>query len=160
MTFFENVVLTDSIEIGTTPEEIFKFLTSIRDDNSYRAWHKKDHVTFRWIQGLPWKESSIMYAEEYFHGKLHEFKFIVTQVVPNEKIVYSPVSRMMRIFFPKNEFIIVDKGATSLFIASVTFRVGWIGKKFFQKSINKGLASAKRHMKEEGENLKLILESK
>lgn len=160
MTFFEDVVFTDSIEIETTPEAIFNFLTSIEDDESYRAWHMSDHVTFRWIQGQPWKEGSIMYAEEYLHGKLHKFKFMVTKIVPNEKIVYSPVSRLLRIFFPKNEFIIKGKEATSLFIASVNFRVGWIGKKFFQKSINKGLSSVKKHMKEEGENIKLILESK
>ena len=160
MTFFEDVILTDSIEIETEPETIFNFLTSIKDDESYRAWHKSDHVTFRWIQGQPWKEGSILYAEEYFHGKLHKFKFMVTKIVPNEKIVYSPVSRLLRMFFPKNEFIIKGKKTTSVFIASVNYRVGWIGKKFFQKSINKGLSSVKKHMKEEGENIKLILESK
>jgi len=159
MAFFEDVVLTDSIEIETTPDRIFNFLTSIKDDSSYRAWHKDDHVTFRWIHGMPWTEGAIMYAEEYFHGKLHKFKFVVTQLVTNKKIVYSPTSRLLRKFFPKNEFIIEEKGKTCLFIASVTFRVGWIGKKFFLKSIHDGLDSVKKHMKEEGENLKLILES-
>jgi hypothetical protein len=160
MAFFEDVVLTDSIKIETTPEEIFNFLTSIKDDDSYRAWHKSDHITFRWIQGHPWRVGSIMYAEEYFHGKRHKFKFMVTEIAPNEKIVYSPVSGILKMFFPKNEFLIKDRGESSLFIASVYFRVGWIGNKFFQKSINEGLASVKKHMKEEGENIKLILESK
>ena len=159
MAFFEDVTLTDAIEIAATPEKIFNFLTGIVDDRSYRAWHKEDHVTFRWLQGTPWAEGAIMVAEEYLHGKLHKFKFVVTQVVPNRKIVYSPVSRVLRKFFPRNEFRIEQKGASSLFIAAGTYRVGWIGKKFFQKSIDKGLASVKRHMKEEGENLKFILES-
>jgi len=47
MTFFEDVIITDSIKIKTTPEKIFSFLTSIIDDDSYRAWHKEDHVSFR-----------------------------------------------------------------------------------------------------------------
>jgi hypothetical protein len=46
------------------------------DGGSYRAWYKDDHLTFRWIHGKPWTEGSIMYAEEYFHGKLHKFKFV------------------------------------------------------------------------------------
>lgn len=159
MAFLENVVLTDSIEIETTPDKVFNFLTNIIDDRSYRAWHKDDHLTFRWIHGSPWTEGSIMYAEEYFHGKLHKFKFVVTKIVTNKKIVYSPTSRLIRTFFPKNEFTIEEKGKKCLFTAAVTFRVGWIGKKFFLKSINDGLDSVIKHMKEEGENLKFILES-
>ena len=140
--------------------EIFNFLTGIVDDASYRAWHKDDHVSFRWLKGQPWAEGSVMYAEEYLHGKLHKLKFVVTKIVPNEKIEYTPVSRFIRKFFPKNEFIIEQKGDSCLFIASGTYRVGWIGKVFFGKAIEKGLSSVRKHMKEEGENLKRILESK
>jgi len=159
MAFFEDVILTDSIEIKTTPEKIFNFLTGIVDDASYRAWHKDDHVSFRWLKGQPWTEGSVMYVEEYLHGKLHKLKFVVTKIVPNEKIEYAPVSRLLRKFFPKNQFIIEQKGESCLFIASGTYRVGWIGKAFFGKAIEKGLASVEKHMKEEGENLKKILES-
>jgi hypothetical protein len=160
MAFFEDSVLTDSIKIKTTPEKIFNFLTGIVDDASYRAWHESDHLSFRWLKGQPWTEGSIMYAEEYLHGKLHTFKFEVTKIIPNERIEYTPTSRLIRKFFPKNEFIIEQKGESCLFIASGTDRVGWIGKAFFKKAIDKGMSSVKSHMKEEGENLKEILESK
>ena len=159
MTFFEDVILTDSIEIKTTPEKVFNYLTSIIDDDSYRAWHKDDHVSFRWLKGQPWAEGSVMYAEEYIHGKLHKLKFEVTKIVPNKIIEYSPASRFLRIFFPKNQFIVEQKGESCLFIASGTYRVGWIAKTFFSKAIDKGLSSVKAHMKEEGKNLKRILES-
>lgn len=43
-------------------------------------------------------------------------------------------------------------------MASGTYRVGWIGKTFFKKAIDNRLASVKKHMKEEGENLKQLLE--
>ncbi|MGD2184497.1 MAG: hypothetical protein PVI71_00155 [Desulfobacterales bacterium] len=159
MAFFEEVVLTDSIKIKTTAQKIFTFLTSIVDDNSYRAWHKEDHVSFRWLKGQPWTEGSVVYAEEYIHGKLHKLKFKITKIVPNKRIEYVPVSRFIRKFFPKNEFIIVQKGEFCLFIASGTYRLGWIGKTFFKKAVEKGLSSAKTHMQEEGENLKQILET-
>jgi hypothetical protein len=159
MAFFEDVILTDSIKIKTTPEKIFGFLTSIVDDESYQAWHQEDHVRFRWLKGPPWTEGSVIYAEEYIHGKLHKLKFKITKITPNKKIEYSPVSRFIRKFFPKNEFIIEQKGEFCLFTASGTYRLGWIGKTFFGKAIEKSLASVKKHMKEEGENLKRILES-
>ena len=159
MSFFEDVILTDSIEIKTTPEHIFNYLTGIVDDDSYKAWHNADHVSFRWLKGQPWVVGSIMYAEEYLHGKLHKLEFKITKIVPNRHIEYMPTSRFMRRFSPKNEFIIEQKGDTCLFIASGTFRVGWIVKTFFKKAIENGLSSTRKHMKEEGENLKRILES-
>ena len=42
MTFFEEVVIKDSIEIKTTAEKVFNFLTSIVDDDSYRAWQASE----------------------------------------------------------------------------------------------------------------------
>ena len=158
MAFFEEVVLTDSIEIKTTPEKIFSFLTAIVNDESYRAWHQEDHVRFRWLKGQPWSEGSVIYAQEYIHGKLHKLKFKITKIEPHKRIEYIPVSRFVRRFFPKNEFIIEQKAESCLFIASGTCRLGWISKTFFKKAITEGLASLKKHMQEEGENLKRILE--
>ena len=159
MALLEDIVLTDSIEIKTTPEKIFNFLTSLVDDESYRAWHHDDHVALCWLKGQPWEEGSVAYAEEYIHGKLHKLKFVVTKVVPNKEIEYVPVSRLLRRYFPKNKFSIQQKGETCIFIASGIFRLGWLVKTFFKKHLVQGLASVKKHMKEEGENLKRILEN-
>jgi len=159
MPVFEDVILTDSIEVRTTPEKVFNYLTGIVDDESYRAWHNADHVSSRWLKGQPWKAGSVMYAEEYLHGKLHRLEFKVTKVVPNRHIEYVPTSRFLRRYFPKNEFIIKQKGDSCLFVASVTFRAGWIVRTFFKKAMENGLSSVRKHMKEEGENLKRILES-
>jgi len=159
MPFFEDVILTDSINIKTIPEKLFNFLINIVDDESYRAWHKEDHVSFRWLKGQPWTEGSVMYAEEYIHGKLHKLKFTITKIVPNRRIEYAPVSCFLRKFFPKNEFIIEQEEESCLFIASGTYRLGWIARVFFRKAVENGLSSVKKHMKEEGDNLKTILEN-
>jgi hypothetical protein len=160
MTIFEDVVLKDSIDIKAHPEDVFNFLTSIVDDDSYRAWHKDDHVSFKWVKGNPWEKDSILHAEEYIHGKRHKFDFKITEIVKNQRVEYTPTSRFVRMFFPKNEFIIEPIGDSCRFIAQGTYRIGKIGKLFFKKSIEKGLSSVKKHMREEGENLKTILESK
>jgi hypothetical protein len=159
MGLMEDIILRDSIEIQTRPEKVFNFLIHLVDDESYRIWHPEDHVALRWIKGNPWEEGSVARAEEYIHGKLHKLRFKITKVVPNKKIEYVPVSRFLRRFFPKNEFVIEQKGESCLFIASGTYRVGWLAKTFFNKAVDRALSSVKKHMKEEGENLKNILEA-
>ena len=158
MALLEDVTLTDSIEIKTTPEKIFNFLTNLVDDESYRAWHPDDHVALRWIEGQPWEEGSVVYAEEYIHRKLHKLKFVVTKVIPNREIEYAPVSWFLRRYFPKNTFSVEQKEGTCVFTATGTYRIGWLVKTFSKKRLERGLSSVKKHMKEEGENLKRILE--
>jgi uncharacterized protein YndB with AHSA1/START domain len=158
MRFLEDIYIKDSIEIKTTPEKVFDFLVHLVDDESYRAWHPEDHVTLRWIKGEPGKEGSVLYAEEYIHGKLHKLKFLITKVVPNREIEYTPLSRFLRIYFPKNTFTIEPKGDSCVFTATAQLRVGRIVKALAKNKLEYGLSCVKKHMKEEGENLKRILE--
>ena len=158
MPFFEDVVVAESIPIKTTPEDLFTYLTAIVDDESFKMLNAKN-VSFRWLKGEPWTVGSVAYAEKYLHGKLHKFEFVITKIVPNRHIEYMPTSRLTRRLFPKKEFIIEKEGNGCLFISSATFRVGWIGKVFFKNAIEKGLSDFRSYLREEGENLKKILES-
>jgi hypothetical protein len=158
MPFFEDIVLTESIEIETSPEKLFSYLIGIVDDESFKTLHA-DNISFRWLEGEPWKEGSIASAEKRLHGKPHRFRFIISKVVPNRHIEYKPTSKLMRMFFPQKEFIIERTAGGCRFVSSATFRIGWIGKKFFKASIDDGLSHFKAYLKEEGRNLKKILES-
>ncbi|UCG12643.1 MAG: SRPBCC family protein [Deltaproteobacteria bacterium] len=160
MGLMKDVTLTDSIEIRTTPETVFDFLVNLVDDEGYRAWHPEDHVALRWLKGKPWEEGSLVYAEEYIHGKLHKLKFVVTKIVPNSEIEYVPGSRFLRRYFPNNKFIIEPKEGTCVFTATGTYRIGWLARTFAKRRIERGLSSVRKHMKEEGENLKRLLEAK
>jgi hypothetical protein len=158
MTVLKDVVITESIEIRTTPERIFAFLTGIIDDAGFKRLNA-GNISFRWLKGEPWTVGSIAYAEKYLHGKPHRFKFIISMVVPNQHIAYMPTSRMMRMFFPKKEFIIEKRENVCLLISSATFRIGWIGKTFFKRKIDDGLSHFKAYLNEEGKNLKKLLET-
>ena len=159
MKLMEDVFLTHSIEIRTTPERIFEFFYSLVDDESYRAWHPDDHVAMRWTKGSPWQEGSVVYAEEYIDGKLYKLTFIVTRVVPNREIEYVPVSRFRRRYAPKYTFFVEPKNAGCIFTATVHIRVPQLPKLLARKRVERGLSSVRKHMKEEGENLKKILET-
>jgi len=158
MKLLDDIVLSDSIEIETTPEKIFGFFLGIVDDATYRAWHPEDHVTFRWVKGEPWREGSVAYAEEFIHGKLHKFRFLVNRVVPNREIELVPFSRLLRVFCPYNRFSIEPRDGSCLFTASGVLRVGRLGRSLMGKKLDQGLAGVRKHMREEGKNLKRILE--
>jgi len=158
MSLFKDITLTDSIEIKTTPERIFEFFINLSVGENYRSWHPQDHVCFRWVKGNPWQVGSIVYAEEYVHGELHKLKFVVIKVVHDKRIEYAPSNRILRFYFPKNSFVMDKKGDSCVFTASGTYRVGWLANTFARKKLEYGLSSIKKHMKEEGENLKCILE--
>ena len=71
--------IVDSIEINATPAKIFDALAQVFSSNGgYKKWHK-DHVSCKWIKGKALEEGSILYAEEYLHGKLHGLKARLTK---------------------------------------------------------------------------------
>lgn len=72
------ITLKDSIEIKAAPEKVFEWLTNLRDKESYQTWHP-DHVECIWVKGEPFQKGSIVYFEEYIHGKLHKAKFLCTK---------------------------------------------------------------------------------
>jgi len=160
MKLFEDKILKNSIEIYVAPEQVFDFLLQLVDNASYRAWHPDDHVAFRWLKGNPWEVGSIGYAEEYFHGKLHKFRFRVSKAVANRSISYAPVSRLLKMFFPESSFHIEPSAKGCIFTGQVHLRIGKMAKTFAKRRLEQGLSSVRKHMKEEGENLKKILEGK
>ncbi len=151
-------VLTHSIEINTTAEEIFRFIRNLDNDENYKAWHT-DHVSMHWSKGLPWQEGSVVYAKEYFGGKLHKLKFVVTKVVANREIEYVPVSWFMKRYVPKLTFSVEPKNNVCIFTASTYYRLPFLPMLYAKKHIEKGLDGVRKHIKEEGENLKIMLES-
>ena len=159
MKMMEDLILKHSIEIRTTPEKIFEFLSTLIDDKSYRSWHPDDHVALRWLKGSPWEEGSVIHAEEYIDGKLHKLRFIITRVVPNREIEYIPVSRFRRRYAPKYTFSVEPKDASCVFTAAVYVRVPLLPRLLAKKRVERGFSSVQKHMKEEGENLKRILEA-
>ncbi len=159
MKLMEDVILEHSIEIRTTPEKIFEFFSCLVDNKSYRAWHPDDHVALRWLKGSPWQEGSVIYAEENIDGELHKLTFIVTRVVPNREIEYVPVSRFRRRYVPKCTFSVESKEANCIFTAAVQARIPLLLRLLFKKKVERGISSVQKHMREEGDNLKMILEA-
>ncbi|MFX1320466.1 MAG: SRPBCC family protein [Promethearchaeota archaeon] len=144
--------LRDSIEINTKPEKIFQWLKNL--DNNYKKWHK-DHVNSIKLTATRELEIGDVFCyEEYLHGELHKLKLKLTNVEENRVIEFKTLFPASLIC-PKGSFLIEPKNDNSIFTATLTFRMGNIFSKFAKSRVE----AIKKHMKEEGENLKRLLET-
>ncbi|UCG83474.1 MAG: hypothetical protein JSW38_01240 [Dehalococcoidia bacterium] len=147
MALFERVVLKDTVEINTTPDRVWEFWVNM--DKNYRSWHPQDHVLFRWTRGKPMEEGSKKYAEETVGGKLLKLKVVCMDVVPKRKFTLAlPFPQSL---FARYEYLIEPRGAKTAF----TY-LKYPG--FARRGIESAADVGKKHVKEEGENLKTILE--
>ena len=145
------ITLRNTIKIKATPDEIFKWLKNL--DKHYKEWHP-DHV--EWINETGnLDEGNIAYYEEYLHGELHRSRAKITEVEENKSIEFMNLFPM-GILCPKGSFIIERKGDDCIFTATLSFRFGW----FFSRFAKDRIKAIEIHMKEEGENLRRLLERK
>jgi len=156
MKLFKPIILSDSIEIKTTPEKIWEFFTNL--ERNYKAWHPKDHIVFKWTKGKPMESGSSWYGEEVVRGKVFKLKGTIGEVIPNRKIVFK-YSFPISLVAPWFEWSIEPKSSTSVFTARSYLRAGEFYLRYFKKEMEFKLEIHHQHVKEEGENLKKILES-
>jgi uncharacterized protein YndB with AHSA1/START domain len=157
MKLLETVLLKDSIEIATTPEKVWQFFTDL--EQNYRAWHPEDHIVFKWTKGKPMESGSGWYAEEVMRGKVFKLKGAIGEVIPNRKIVFK-YSFPISLVAPKFEWLIDPKGSTTVFTAIGYLRAGGLFYKIARKEMEWKIATHMKHVREEGEHLKRILENK
>jgi hypothetical protein len=144
------VILEDSVEIKTSAEKLFYWLIHLPEN--YKDWHS-DHGECRWLKGGAFEEGSVLYVEEYLHGELHKFKFKTVKNESQKRIDYRP-SFPHSLFFQMGSFIIEPKGDQCVFTATMCFRFG----RLLSKLARSRLEALKKHLREEGENLKMLLE--
>jgi hypothetical protein len=149
------IVLRDTVEIEAAPEQIFNFFIHFKDN--FHAWHP-DHVECRYLnfEGTP-EEGSVIYIEEYLHGKLHKLKLHITKLKPNARIEYKTF------LGSKGVFIIEPRGDNSLFTAEMYMGTNVrllanLVDSIMKILVSRRLQGIKQHMSEEGQNLKRILE--
>jgi len=109
-------------------------------------------------RGGPFKLGSKFYSEQLVFGKVQKYNGQIKEIIPNRKVVFTfkfPVS----LISPEIEWRIEPKESTAVFTAISYIRAGHLYKKLFKKGMKKLFEEHDRHVSEEGENLKKILES-
>lgn len=143
--------LTDSIGIAAPSEAVWEWLTALSEH--YTDWHP-DHVSAEWEHGEPNQVGSILEAVENLGGTREVLRFEMTAVEPPHRFEYrirGPISLLL----PGGNFVVVPDDRGSQFTATISYRFGRLTERLFKHRT----AALRRHMKEEGENLKRIIES-
>lgn len=146
------MILKDQTLIEAPPERVFEFFEHMREN--YVAWHP-DHVAFRWTKGEGLTPGVEFYFEEYIGGKLLKKTVRFTRIEPGRYIEFEPTCWLMRLLVPRLSFKILPQGEASLFIARIPIRTGPVGAWLNRREFN----AVRQHMKEEGDNLKRMIES-
>lgn len=149
------ISLRDSIEIHTTPRQLFAWLERIPLE--YKSWHP-DHVACRVLHGSMLEVGSEIECEEYLHGKLHSMRFRMTKVVPDERVEFV-IATMGRGAFEAKESGDNVRFVAELEIGSDVLGIGHLFDFIFNLFFKQRIEAMQQHMAEEGRNLKAIMET-
>ena len=145
------MILEESVEIRTAPDRIFGFFEHM--DENYRSWHP-DHVLFKWVDGRSLNEGTVFYFEEYIAGKLLKKRVRFTKIEADKHIEFAPTFWLLRLFLPRFVFHVDRDGDHCRFEAQIHRRIGPLAKRLHQKDFD----AVRQHMRDEGQNLKRLLE--
>lgn len=147
------LILKDIVELRVQPSEVYDWFRHLAEN--YRAWHP-DHVSCRYVRGQPLQVGSVLYVEEYLHGRLHRLRFKLTSIEAGRSIRYRIAPGL------KGGFLITPTKSGATLEASV--RIGWsapiIGPVvdfFVMRLFETELDDLRVHMHEEGQNLANLL---
>lgn len=149
------IVLSDTIEISAPAKEIYLFF--LRFQENYLAWHP-DHTFCRYLTDGPMGIGSVIYIEELLHGKPHKLKLRITRLEPYSLIEYH------NFMGTKGLFLFEQKSSDStLFTAELRFGLDIpilekLLDPILRLLLSRQLKGIHKHIKEEGENLKRIVE--
>jgi uncharacterized protein YndB with AHSA1/START domain len=147
------VTLRHEIEIEAPPEKVYAFFENIEEN--YTKWHP-DHRVFRWMTEGGLKQGAVAYSEQMVGGKLHKLRARFTKVVPNHLVEFKWVNPISRFIAPRNTRVFEATDTGCKFIAEGDIRLGWISSRM--KRVRAALDQGRVHLKEEGENLKQLVE--
>ncbi|MDD7972823.1 SRPBCC family protein [Roseinatronobacter alkalisoli] len=146
------MILSHTTMIAAPAGRIFAFFD--RMEENYTRWHP-DHITFRWLQEGRQAVGNRFYFEEHIHGQHLKRTMRYSKVEHGRLIEFVPDSALIRFFLKRVSFIIEPTDGQCRFTQEVQVLSGPIGRRLNRK----GFAAVEKHMREEGQNLKAIMEA-
>lgn len=143
--------LRDSIDIDAPPERVWDWIEGLADN--YTGWHPA-HISAEWERGAPNRVGSVLRAVEDLGGHREELRFELTSVEPPRRFEYRLLGPL-KLLLPTGAFAVVPIAGGSRFVATISYRFGWLTEQLFRRRT----AMLRDHMREEGENLKRVIES-
>ncbi len=143
-------VFKDTVEVHASPEQVWAWLFDFT--GHYCEWHPAHRLAF-WAKGPPNEIGSVLYTEEDLRGHVLKLSIKITTITPHHVIGFQTVG-WLRLFVPRGSFEIDPVPTGCQVTATLVFRAGRILSRLGRKI----LEAVVQHMKEEGENLKKLIE--
>ena len=137
--------------IRAAPEAVFSFFEGM--ETNYARWHL-DHVSFRWLDPPSLSPGVRFYFEERIAGKLLKKQVVFTRIEKGSLIEFAPTSRLFQLFLPRISFWITQTSGKITITQDIQLRIGPIAARLNQRELD----AVRIHMREEGQNLKVLLE--
>ena len=135
-----------------SPEEVYRFFEEMEEN--YERWHP-NHITFRWTEKGWLQQGAEAYFEERIAGKLQKKTVKFVEVTPEQYIEFKPTSFLVGLLMPHISFMIDARPEGCELTQRIEVRTGPIGARLNKREFD----AVQTHMREEGENLKGILEN-
>lgn len=155
--------ITEETIVNATPERVWDFLVNLHLGDNYKRWHPKDHVSFKLLKGNNMGDvGSEAHFKEYIGGFPLFLSYKTVAAKYPEYLGYTAIPPLSWLHLGKGTLRMekLPDGTTRL---TAHFEYGWsvpvIGKllDWLIEHIVKNSAG-KKHMHEEGENIKKIVE--
>jgi hypothetical protein len=146
------MILEETTRIRASPETVYRFFEAM--EANYERWHP-DHVAFRWVDGGGLEPGAEAYFEERIAGKPQAKTVRFVELVPGRYIEFEPTSRLIRLLMPSISFAIEPREEDCDLTQRIRVRTGPIGARLNRREFD----AVRAHMREEGQNLKRILEA-
>lgn len=148
------IELRDTVFVDAAPEAVWDWLAALPDH--YLAWHP-DHLSARWVRGSTVEPGAVLEAREILHGRRHRLRMAVTDVEAGSLLRYR--------VFPGlgGEFEVEAADGGSRFTAVIRLGidaplVGVVLDRLLRRAWGSRIDAIERHQREEGANLKALLE--
>lgn len=147
------IVLRDVVEIEAEPKRVFEWFRHLEDN--YGAWHPS-HLTSRYVRGHGLEVGSVLHVEEYLHGKLHRLDLEVTEVEEERGFEYRVRSGVRGRFRMRP----AERGTELVAELDFGWRIPLVGgaiDAIVRWLVGRRLDGLRRHMKQEGDNLRKLM---
>lgn len=145
------MILKETTSVEVPSESVYRFFEEMEEN--YERWHP-DHIKFRWTEGSGLEQGAEAYFEERIAGKLQKKTVTFVEVTPDHYLEFKPTSLLVGLLMPHISFTIDARTDGCELTQRIKVRTGPIGAQLNKREFD----AVRTHMREEGENLKRILE--
>jgi len=146
--------LTDTVAIEAPADAVWAWLRDL--PRHYLAWHPA-HTRAEWIDGGPGQPGAELHVEEVLHGERHRLRMVVTDIreAPTRMTLEYRILGAIGLLIPKGRFEVERRAGGCTFTAGLHVRAARLTSTLFRRQY----LDLKKHLREEGANLKALLEA-